>query len=121
MKRAHMAMIRVPYDDPDRRTTMADLRIALCLECGVDIADIHPARGTDWSRSAYENSRFSWQRYIAEEPSARHSNPDRPGYPEARANWLQLHPEWDDDWLAPEATTAPEPDLIPLFELEAAA
>jgi hypothetical protein len=41
-------------------------------------------------------------------------------YAKARANWLKRRPDWDDDWLAPEAPseTDPDPLMIPLFELE---
>jgi len=109
VKRAHLAMILLPDDAPDRRTSLADLRIALCLELGVDMADIDPARGTNVSRAAYEKARHSWRRHASEEPNF----PERM-YREARANWLARRPDWDDDWLAPEA---PVPDLVPLFDL----
>lgn len=113
MKRWHLAMVSLRDDAPDRRTSLADLRTALCLECGVDIVDIDPASGFNYSRSAYEDVRASWRRELADNPGSswleRH-------YAEARANWLAHRPDWDDDWVIPDA---PEPLLIPLFELEA--
>jgi hypothetical protein len=114
VRRAHLAMTGVPDDAPDRRTTMADLRIALCLEIGIDIDDIAPASGHDHSRSGYESVRSSWQRALADDPGS--SWLER-NYREVRANWLAIRPDWDDDWLVPDAP-APDPLLIPLFELE---
>lgn len=118
--RAYLAMCALSYDAPDRRTSLADLRTAMCLELGVDMADIDPARGTNWSRSTYEASRRSWQRYAAEEPTFWDSPWCERNLREVREDWLKRHPEWDDDWFAPEAAALPAPDplLIPLFELE---
>ena len=115
MRRAHLAMVGIPDDAPDRRTTFADLRIALCLEIGVDIADIDPASGHNHSRSGYESVRSSWRRAMADDPGSwwLESN-----YREARADWLAHRPDWDDDWLLPDVP-APDPLMIPLFELEA--
>lgn len=118
--RAYRAIMRLPRDAPDRRTSLADLWTAVCLELGVDIDDIDPAKGLNVSRSAYESSRRSWVRLYAEEPNARTSSWFERNCREARANWLKRHPEWDDDWFAPEAAPLPEPEpsMIPLFELE---
>jgi hypothetical protein len=94
---------------------MADLRIALCLEIGVDIDDIAPASGHDHSRSGYESVWASWRRAIADDPDSWWLEEH---YLNARANWLRIRPDWDDDWLAPEPPAEPEPLMLPLFELE---
>jgi hypothetical protein len=109
-------MLLLPYDAPDRRTSLADLRTAICLKNGVAIDDIDPASGYDHSRAAYERARASWRRHIAEWPEAQYAQ--RPSYADARANWLRIRPDWDDDWLAPEAPAGPELLMLPLFELE---
>lgn len=86
--------------DPDNRTSMADARIALCLARGVDMDDIDPASGYDYSRSAYDRCRQSWV-----------SNIKYHGYSvayegaaltRAIANWTARRPDFiaGDDWLA---------------------
>ncbi|MBM9509940.1 hypothetical protein [Actinacidiphila acididurans] len=56
------ALIRhYAYDtDPDKRTSMADSRIALLIASGVDMDDIDPSMGRDYSRSHYEACRRDW-------------------------------------------------------------
>jgi hypothetical protein len=115
VKRAHLAICALPLDAPDRRTSLADLRAALCLETDVVIDDIDPREGWNISRSAYESVRERWQFELADDPDSWWL--DRK-YLEARAIWLRLRPEWDDDWLAPETPTESDPSMIPLFELE---
>jgi len=112
------AMFLLPYDAPDRRTSMADLRTAICLKNGVHIDDIDPASGYDHSRAGYETVRASWSRLYAEDPNAKDSAWFARHYAKARANWLRIRPDWDDDWLAPETPAVPEPSMLPLFELE---
>lgn len=56
------AMIRfyACSSDPDRRTSMADARIALHIARGIDLDDIDPSSGSDYSRRTYDASRASW-------------------------------------------------------------
>jgi hypothetical protein len=116
VKRAAMAISALRVDAPDRRTSLADLRIALCLELGVDIADIDPASGYGYSRTAYEHVRSLWRRAFAEAPDSAWVERN---YREVRADWLARRPDWGDDWLAPDTATLPDLLMIPLFELEA--
>ena len=113
MRRAAMAISALPLDTPDRRTSLADLRAALCLELGVDMADIDPASGYSYSRNAYEHVRSLWRRAFAEAPDS--SWVER-NYREVRAKWLARRPDWGDDWLA---TALPSLTMLPIFELEA--
>lgn len=115
MKRAARAIRFLPANAPDRRTSLSDLRIALNLDLGVDMADIDPASGYDHSRDAYELCRFTWQRAFAEDPDS--SWVER-NYREVRAKWLARRPDWDDDWLAA-APPSLTPTMLPIFELEA--
>ena len=114
MKRAARALRFLPVDTPDRRTSLADLRTALCLELGVDMADIDPASGYGYSRDAYEHVRSLWKRAFAEDPDS--SWVER-NYREVRAKWLARRPDWDDDWLAA-APPSLTPTMLPIFELE---
>ncbi|WNI19204.1 hypothetical protein [Actinacidiphila sp. ITFR-21] len=56
------AMIRHYADsaDPDRRTSTADSRIALNIARGVDMNDIDPASGCNYSRAHYDSCRRDW-------------------------------------------------------------
>lgn len=85
---------------PDQRTSMSDARIALCLARGVDMNDIDPASGYNYSRAAYDRCRQSWV-----------SNIENHGFSNlyqgaaltrAIANWTSHRPDLiaGDDWLA---------------------
>lgn len=97
MTRAAMAMFSLAENAPDRRTTLADLRIALCLEIGVAIEDIAPASGHNISRRSYENIRAQWQDVMACDPDSEWC---RRSYDQVRRTWLRHRPEWTDDWLS---------------------
>ncbi|WP_158920588.1 hypothetical protein [Streptomyces sp. NBRC 109706] len=89
-----MAVAATP--GPDRRTSLADARTALCLARGTAIADIDPATGYDYSDAAYETVRASWRTH-AENWSEDY---DPPRYEAARAQWARHRPDLTDDWLA---------------------
>jgi hypothetical protein len=89
-------------DDPDRRTSMADSRIAYCLARGVAMDDIDPASGYNYSRRAYDSCRASWVLHIRDNGwSEFYDRPDA-GLDRAVATWAQHRPEFlaGDDWLA---------------------
>jgi len=115
MKRAALAISALPVDAPDRRTSLSDLRTALCLEIGVDMADIDPASGYGYSRDAYEHVRSLWKRAFAEAPDSAWLERN---YREVRADWLAHRPDWGDDWTAA-APPSLTPTMLPIFELEA--
>ncbi|MFI2673881.1 hypothetical protein ACH5AU_30715 [Streptomyces albidoflavus] len=86
--------------DPDRATSMADARIALCVESGVDMDDIDPASGYNHSRSSYERARFSWVDLVRQHgASPLYEVPD---IERAHGLWVEKRPEFaeGDDWLA---------------------
>jgi hypothetical protein len=86
--------------DPDQRTSMADSRIALNIARGVDMDDIDPASGYDYSRAAYESCRASWVWNIKQHGYS--SVYEGPGLTRAIANWTAHRPDFiaGDDWLA---------------------
>jgi hypothetical protein len=86
--------------DPDKRTSMADARAALCIESGVDLEDVDPTTGHDWSRRAYDSVRASWISTVKY-----HGLTD--GYLQADlrrvfARWAERRPDFTagDDWEA---------------------
>ncbi|MEU0739235.1 hypothetical protein [Streptomyces sp. NPDC006134] len=82
----------------DRRTSLADARIALCLESGVAIDDIDPASGYNHSRAAYDRARASWIDLIRHHGAS--SNYEVRDIERARARWVEVRPEYvTDDWL----------------------
>lgn len=94
-------MMTVPLEHPDARTSLADLRTALCIASGVDLDDIDPAAGHDHSLSAYLSVRDSWARMLAESDdwwSREHSE-------NARAIWQQLRPKYLAEHPWPELIT----------------
>ncbi|SHL74186.1 hypothetical protein [Streptomyces yunnanensis] len=93
-----------PCSDPacevDRLTSMADARIAIGAAQGVDLDDIDPASGYDYSRRAYDNVRRSWIvniKYHGWSPFYEQQHLDK-----ALASWTEHRPEFTagDDWLA---------------------
>lgn len=92
--------------DPDQRTSMADSRIALNIARGVDMDDIDPSNGYDYSRAAYDSCRDSWVWNIKQHGfSDFYGDGDR--IAAARANWAARRPDFTagDDWL-PDAEKA---------------
>lgn len=85
---------------PDRRTSMADARIALCIARGVDLDDIDPASGYNRSRDAYDRCRESWISNIRFHGFS-HAF-DGEGLRRAVATWTAHRPNFiaSDDWLA---------------------
>jgi hypothetical protein len=86
--------------DLDKRTSMADARIALCVARGVDMDDIDPASGYNYSRDAYNRARESWVWNIKQHGF--NSAYDEPPLQRAMANWASHRPDFiaGDDWLA---------------------
>src|SRR5882757_8919452 len=85
--------------DSDQRTSMSDARIALCIALGVDMDDIDPASGYNYSRSAYDRARQSWVVNIRD-----HGFSDfyeGAALTRAIANWTTHQPDFidGDDWL----------------------
>lgn len=85
--------------DPDNRTSMADTRIALCAARGVDLDDIDPTTGYNYSRSAYDDVRQSWIWNIKQHGYSRVYEGE--GLARAVANWTAHRPDFiaGDDWL----------------------
>jgi hypothetical protein len=89
--------------DPDKRTSLADARIALCLARGVAMDDIDPSMGYDYSRAAYDESRRSWVLFIRDEGwSDFYDKQGRFDPAPAYDNWSMRRPHFTagDDWLA---------------------
>ena len=86
--------------DPDQRTSMTDSRIALCIAAGVDMDDIDPASGYNYSRAAYDRCRQSWVVNIRDHGFT--DSYDGPALTRAIANWTAHRPDFiaGDDWLA---------------------
>lgn len=86
-------------DGVEQRTSMNDVRTALCIALGRDLDDIDATSGHDYSREAYEHVRGSWRWNIQ-----MHGWNDwfERGINEALANWRARRPEFvdGDDWLA---------------------
>lgn len=61
---AHLVRPHGPAGWADRRTSMADAYTAIFLNAGVDMDDIDPCDGLDYSRRQYEAVRDSWQDLI---------------------------------------------------------
>lgn len=86
---------------PDRRTYLADARIALCLARGVNMDDIDPASGCDYSRRAYAAARASWVWMVKVHGfSDWHGDGER--LADELATWTKHRPDFTagDDWLA---------------------
>lgn len=89
--------------DPAERALRAEAkdtaRMALCFARGVALEDIDPVHGYDLSRAAYDRSRKSWWRLVADDGGeirgwvAEHMAT-------ARADWLRRRPEYvqPGDW-----------------------
>ncbi|GAB2717987.1 hypothetical protein [Streptomyces bullii] len=88
-----------PEQVADRKTSMADARIALCVAQGNSLDDIDPASGYSLSRESYERVRQSW-RNQAKQPGWNECL--RPDLEKAVAFWSTRRPDFTegDDWLA---------------------
>lgn len=93
-RRAVARLQTIPSDAPDRRTSLADARVALCLARGVDVDDIHPASGHNLSFAAYERSRQSWLTLIAD--NGGWTDWTRARCAEAGERWRRRRPEYLD-------------------------
>ncbi|WP_330479882.1 hypothetical protein OG301_39415 (plasmid) [Streptomyces platensis] len=87
-----------PEQVADRRTSMADARIALCVTQGTALDDIDPASGYSLNWESYESVRQSW-RNQAKQPGW--SECYRRDLEKAIAFWSEHRPEFteSDDWL----------------------
>jgi hypothetical protein len=101
------AAARIRYyaltDDADKRTSMADSRIALAVARGVAMDDIDPASGYDYSRNAYATVRASWVLFLRDNGwSEFHDKQGRTDPESTVAKWAEHRPEFlaGDDWLA---------------------
>ncbi|MFI0211978.1 hypothetical protein ACH4OV_25320 [Streptomyces diastaticus] len=89
----------VPADD--YRTSLADMRTALCLARGVDINDIDAAQGWDISSRAFDAVASRW----LSTPLTMYR--ERP-YDAARAVWARLRPDLISSWPPRATPTDPE-------------
>jgi hypothetical protein len=92
-RRAAARMMSVSQHDPDRLTSLADCRIALCIAADASLADIDPAQGWDLSDRAYRTVRDRWADIAREGSTA-----ERAPWAKARATWARLRPDLIDDW-----------------------
>lgn len=101
---AHTFKPHGPVEWADQRTSMADAFTALCLYFGVDIDDIDPSDGLDYSRRQYEGVRDSWQNLIEQHgisdwatremtKTFEHWADRRPQFTNGD-NWLKLAEQW---------------------------
>ncbi|KOX10173.1 hypothetical protein [Nocardiopsis sp. NRRL B-16309] len=108
-RKPSLVLMGLAHNLPDRRTALADLRTALCLHIGVDMADIDPASGYNRSLDSYLRVRATWVRAHEESPgsdwTARSSK-------EARANWERVRPQYLADHPWPEAPALPSAEDI---------
>lgn len=89
-----------PEQVADRKTSMADARIALCAAQGTALDDIDASSGYSMSRSSYGSVRHSWissMRY-----HGFNDEYDREALDKALAFWAERRPQYldGDDWLA---------------------
>lgn len=86
--------------DLDVRTSMADARMALCVARGVDLDDIDPTTGYNYSRTTYDRVRQSWVSNIKYHGFS--DSYDGDSLRRAVADWTASRPDFiaDDDWLA---------------------
>ncbi|MFI6296804.1 hypothetical protein ACIBEJ_34805 [Nonomuraea sp. NPDC050790] len=100
LMRRYAVSIADPVLEADRRTSMNDARIALCLAQGVAEKDIDPASGHDYSVEAYDSVRASWQALARHHGLSRYY--DGPAYQKAISSWRARRPELViDDWVGP--------------------
>jgi len=95
-----------PEQVADRRTSLADARIALCIAQGNSLDDIDPASGYSLSRTSYERTRQSW-RNQAKQPGWSESL--RPALEKALVYWTEHRPEFTagDDWFGDLVNSTP--------------
>jgi len=94
VRRACTRLLTLPAG-PDRRTSLADCRIALCLARGVPVDDIDPAQGYDLSDRAYKAVRDRW---LEEAAAAPESDWLRVNYEQVREKWADRRPDLAGDW-----------------------
>ena len=89
-----------PEQIVDRRTSLADAQIALCVARGVALDDIDPFSGYSMSRSAYDAARHSWISLI--KFHGFNDDYDQQPLDDALAWWAERRPQYmaGDDWLA---------------------
>lgn len=89
-----------PEQVADRRTSLMDARIALCVATGNSLDDIDPSSGNSMSPNSYEATRHSWISLI--KFHGFNNEYDQPPLDEALAWWTERCPQYlnEDDWLA---------------------
>lgn len=89
-----------PEQIVDRRTSLADAQIALCVARGVALDDIDSFSGYSMSRSAYDAARHSWISLI--KFHGFNDDYDQQPLDKALAWWAERRPQYlaGDDWLA---------------------
>lgn len=89
----HLARSRTgnPVTDADRRTSMCDARIGLCLAVGVAAEDIDPASGFDYSAESYASVRASWRSLAEQHGFSRFY--DGPAYEAVLSAWRARRPD----------------------------
>lgn len=123
-RKPSLVIMGLADDLPDRRTALADLRIALCLYLGVDPDDIDPASGYNHSLDAYLRVRASWVREHERSPdwwTWEHSKLARASWEQARPQYLVDHPwpeirvpSYEEELAALGITGTPEAVDVPL-------
>ncbi|MGC4928057.1 hypothetical protein [Streptomyces sp. DT117] len=101
MRRTTLMLFEIANSaDSDRATSMADARIALCIEKGVDMDDIDPASGYDNSARAYDRARASWVDLVRQHGASPFY--EVPDIEWARGLWARKRPDFleGDDWLS---------------------
>lgn len=88
-----------PEQIADRRTSLADARIALCVAHGNALDDIDPSSGLSMSHDSYESVRHSWvssMRY-----HGFNDEYEREPLDKALTFWAERRPHYldGDDWL----------------------
>jgi hypothetical protein len=96
MRRYGALIVTADQAAPDARTTLADLRTALCIASGTALDDIDPAQGYDTSRRSFDAACTSWR----QGPLGLTCERMRTSYERARAYWQARRPEWMADWPA---------------------
>ncbi|MET9517394.1 hypothetical protein [Streptomyces sp. NPDC002994] len=95
---AHTLKPHGPVEWADQRTSMADAYTALCLHAGVDIDDIDPSDGLDYSRRQYDAVRDSWQDLIEQHGISDWATREMS---KTFERWSTRRPQFtdDDNWL----------------------
>jgi len=93
-RRACARLLTTPKG-PDRRTSLADCRAAICIARGVPVEEIDPAQGYDLSDRAYRAVRDRWLEEAAAQPD---SDWMQTNFRKAREGWARRRLDLIDGW-----------------------